>query len=143
MIQEKSNTSRKPLSKKIRFEIFKRDKFQCQYCGGNAPEVVLHVDHIDPVAEGGSNDILNLITSCASCNLGKGKRRLNDNSTLAKQRKQIEDLQDRREQTEMMMEWRKGLNEQRHDEVDQLSDYWSDLAPGFICSGHENNQIRK
>jgi len=45
--------NRKELSKSIRFEIFKRDSFKCQYCGRMAPEVVLHVDHIKPVAEGG------------------------------------------------------------------------------------------
>lgn len=48
---------RKPLSKKVRFEIFKRDSFKCQYCGGASPEVVLHVDHINPVSKGGDNDI--------------------------------------------------------------------------------------
>ena len=36
---------RKPLSKKIRFEVFKRDAFTCQYCGQMAPDVLLEVDH--------------------------------------------------------------------------------------------------
>ena len=44
---------RKPISKKLRFEIFKRDKFTCQYCGKMAPDVVLEVDHIKPVCKGG------------------------------------------------------------------------------------------
>ena len=51
---------RKALSKKIRFEVFKRDKFQCQYCGSSAPDVVLNVDHFDPVANGGTNELVNL-----------------------------------------------------------------------------------
>ena len=63
---------RKALSKKLRFEIFKRDAFTCQYCGGHPPEQILHVDHIVPVAEGGENNIDNLVTSCSACNLGKG-----------------------------------------------------------------------
>ena len=46
---------RKPLSKKIRFEVFKRDSFTCQYCGKSALDVVLELDHIKPVAKGGSN----------------------------------------------------------------------------------------
>ena len=62
--------TRQAISKKLRFEIFKRDSFSCQYCGSSAPEVLLHVDHLKPLAEGGENDILNLITSCESCNLG-------------------------------------------------------------------------
>jgi len=57
---------------KIRFEIFKRDKFTCQYCGRKAPNVILHIDHIQPKSKGGLNNKLNLITSCEECNLGKG-----------------------------------------------------------------------
>jgi len=65
------------MSTKLRFEVFKRDGFICQYCGGHPPAVILHVDHIRPVAEGGTNDIDNLVTSCEPCNLGKGARKLN------------------------------------------------------------------
>ena len=67
---------RQPLSKKTRFEVFKRDGFKCQYCGAHPPAVVLHVDHIQPVALDGGNNIDNLITSCEPCNLGKGARSL-------------------------------------------------------------------
>lgn len=65
--------TRKPLSKKIRFRVFQRDNFTCQYCGRSAPDVELHVDHIYPVTHGGGDEMSNLITSCADCNLGKGK----------------------------------------------------------------------
>ena len=51
---------RKAISKKLRFEVFKRDNFTCQYCGRMAPDVVLEVDHINAVANGGDNNILNL-----------------------------------------------------------------------------------
>lgn len=67
---------RKPISKRVRFEVFKRDLFACQYCGAHPPGVLLHVDHIDPVANGGENDFDNLITACEPCNLGKGARLL-------------------------------------------------------------------
>lgn len=70
--------ARKPLSKKVRFDVFKRDGFVCQYCGAHPPAVVLHVDHIHPVAEGGTNDIDNLITACEPCNLGKGSGLISD-----------------------------------------------------------------
>lgn len=69
---------RKPLSKKMRFDVFKRDGFVCQYCGATPPNVVLHVDHITPVVSGGKNNIDNLITSCEACNLGKGASHLSD-----------------------------------------------------------------
>lgn len=63
---------RKAISKKARFEIFKRDGFTCQYCGAHPPKAILQVDHIAPVAEGGGNEDTNLVTSCDHCNLGKG-----------------------------------------------------------------------
>lgn len=71
-----SEKTRKPISKKLRFEVFKRDGFVCQYCGAHPPATILHVDHILAVAEGGKNNIDNLVTSCVSCNLGKGARSL-------------------------------------------------------------------
>lgn len=58
-------------SKKIRFEIFKRDGFKCAYCGKSPPAVVLEVDHIEPKAKGGKDDINNYITACFDCNRGK------------------------------------------------------------------------
>lgn len=64
--------SRIGLGKRTRFEVFKRDGFTCQYCGAHPPAVVLEVDHIVPVAEGGQNDPDNLITACFACNRGKG-----------------------------------------------------------------------
>ncbi len=66
------------LSKSRRFEIFKRDLFTCQYCGQRPPEVILEVDHIEPRATGGTDDELNLVTSCADCNRGKSARLLGD-----------------------------------------------------------------
>lgn len=60
------------LTKKQRFNVFKRDSFCCQYCGSTPPSVVLEVDHIYPVSLGGKNSIENLITACFDCNRGKG-----------------------------------------------------------------------
>lgn len=117
---------RKAISKKIRFEVFKRDKFTCQYCGRKAPDVVLNVDHITPVAEGGTNDMLNLITACFSCNNGKRATPLDKNAILDKQRKQLEELQERREQIEMMFEWKQSLED--------LSDYSTSLLVEYIES---------
>lgn len=114
---------RKGLSKKLRFEIFKRDSFKCQYCGRSAPDVLLQVDHIKPVADGGTDDMINLLTCCSDCNAGKGARALDDNSVLVKQRQQLEEINERREQLKMMMEWHKqllNLDEEKVDFVAQL-----------------------
>ena len=55
------------LSKK---EIFRRDNYQCQYCGKHSPN--LTVDHIIPQRLGGESTWENLITACAECNHKKG-----------------------------------------------------------------------
>jgi hypothetical protein len=64
------------IGKKIRFEVFKRDGFVCQYCGNHPPDITLEVDHIDPKSKGGSDDINNLTTSCFDCNRGKSNTEL-------------------------------------------------------------------
>lgn len=71
-----TTNKRKSISKKMRFDVFKRDGFVCQYCGSHPPSVILHVDHIHPVSKGGKNHSDNLITACESCNLGKGAEEL-------------------------------------------------------------------
>ncbi len=63
--------TREPLSKRTRFEVFKRDGFACVYCGSTPNDGPLHVDHVQPRDSGGTNDPGNLVTSCATCNLGK------------------------------------------------------------------------
>jgi 5-methylcytosine-specific restriction endonuclease McrA len=56
----------------IRFEIFKRDNFTCQYCGRKVVDgIKLHCDHVHPVCKGGDNSSKNLITACSDCNIGK------------------------------------------------------------------------
>jgi len=129
-----AETKRKPLSKKIRFEVFKRDSFTCQYCGRKSPDVILHVDHLDPVAKGGTNDILNLVTSCEECNQGKSDIPLSDNSVVEKQRKQVEAIQERREQMEMFFKWKKSLEKLDEQEIDLLVNYINNLISPFSLS---------
>lgn len=53
---------------------FRAVRGQCVKCGASPKknsEVTLEVDHIIPVAEGGTNDPKNLQTLCWSCNQGK------------------------------------------------------------------------
>lgn len=133
---------REPVSKKTRFEVFKRDKFTCQYCGAKAPEVVLHADHIRPVADGGKSDILNLVTACAACNGGKGARLLDDRSAVERQRTQIEDLEARREQLEMMLAWRDAAQAETVDTVEAISERLGERG-GFVPNESGKSHIRK
>lgn len=59
------------VSKRVRFEVLRRDRHMCRYCGSSAPDVVLVIDHVAPVALGGSDDPSNLVTACRECNSGK------------------------------------------------------------------------
>lgn len=96
---------RKQISKKLRFEVFKRDNFTCQYCGRKAPDIILEVDHIKPSSKGGDNSIFNLITSCKDCNRGKRNTELTNLQLLEKQREQLEDLQEKENQLKMLQKW--------------------------------------
>lgn len=51
--------------------VFRRDKFECVYCGSSSQ---LTLDHVLPKSRGGNNDWLNLVTSCFKCNLKKGNK---------------------------------------------------------------------
>ncbi|MEV6730680.1 HNH endonuclease [Streptomyces sp. NPDC051364] len=60
-----------PVSKRLRYEILRRDNHTCRYCGAAAPAVPLRIDHVVPVALGGTDTADNLVTSCEPCNNGK------------------------------------------------------------------------
>ena len=134
---------RKNIPKSVRFEVFKRDSFKCQYCGNSAPEVVLHVDHIKAVSKGGQNDIFNLITACQPCNAGKSDNALDENTALKKEKRQLDDLQERRDQIEMMMHWREGLRDIKEEVAQRLEDYWNEMTPGFSITDTGKVSIKK
>lgn len=121
---------RRKLGKKIRFEVFKRDRFTCQYCGRKAPDVILEVDHINPVCKGGKNSMTNLVTSCRDCNRGKGKIELSDDAVVSKQNQILDGFAEKREQLEMLSLWHNELLDLRKAEVDMVNDYitklWND-----------------
>lgn len=59
------------VTKRLRFEILRRDDHTCRYCGRKPPEVQLTVDHVRPTALGGTDSADNLVTACRDCNSGK------------------------------------------------------------------------
>lgn len=69
-----------PVSTRQRFDVFKRDHFRCVYCGRTPRHhgVELHVDHVHPLALGGTDDPDNLVAACSECNLGKSDRPLHE-----------------------------------------------------------------
>jgi len=62
------------LPRNLRLHIFQRDKGVCIYCTCLLDHKDnWEVDHIIPVAKGGTDDLSNLILSCRSCNRKKHK----------------------------------------------------------------------
>jgi len=118
---------RKTISKKKRFEIFKRDGFTCQYCGKKPPDVVLEIDHINPIKNGGDNDDMNLITSCYECNRGKGCIALENIPN--KPDADIEYLQLQQEIVELKkyQEIKKKKDELLNEVVEDLQILWAEL----------------
>ena len=131
------------ITKKMRFEIFKRDSFTCQYCGRTAPDVVLNVDHIQPGSKGGTEDLLNLLTACLDCNQGKRATPLSDHAAVTKRKKQLNELQQRREQLEMLLEWHKGLLNVENDVLNGAIDVWQDYAPGWTINDNGTRTLQK
>lgn len=136
-------SKRKSLSKSVRFEVFKRDSFTCQYCGKKAPDTILHIDHINPVSKGGDNEVINLVTSCEACNLGKSDRLLSDSTSIEKQRAQLEELNVRREQLEMMLAWRDSLRELNNETVEIVVEHIESYMSGFSVNDTGRQSIGK
>lgn len=62
---------RKTITPELRRFVYDRDGYACRYCGTGAD---LTVDHIYPLAHGGTDALSNLQTLCRSCNCRKGAR---------------------------------------------------------------------
>ena len=57
-----------------RRNVFLRDKFTCQYCRKEFPEVDLNLDHVTPRDKGGRTTWENIVTSCIRCNTRKANK---------------------------------------------------------------------
>lgn len=125
--QKKRRTA---VSKRVRFDVFKRDRFTCQYCGAHPPAATLHVDHIHPVSEGGTNEEGNLVTSCDACNLGKGAALLSDAPPTLVERAAL--IAEREEQLRGYQEIMDAQRARLEDETWQVAEI---LSPGCSEAG--------
>lgn len=107
------------ISSKLRFEVFKRDSFTCQDCGQTLPDVVLYVGYKIAPEDGGKPVLLNLITRCYDCS--------------AKEPTDV--LSRKREQLELIIEWKKS---QQHFEEDS-----TDLVVAYINSKMDKYSLKK
>lgn len=114
---------REPISKKLRFEVFKRDVFKCQYCGSEPSKVVLEIDHIHPVSKGGKSNIDNLITACFDCNRGKKDISL----TLSPQNtaEKLYAIQEKEDQYKALMKLQKSIHARKIKEANKVEEVYS------------------
>lgn len=59
------------LERTERFRILHRDRFMCRYCLAMPGSDLMEVDHLIPRSLGGSDNPLNLVASCKTCNSRK------------------------------------------------------------------------
>jgi len=57
-----------------RRNLFKRDKFTCQYCGRRPGSEELTIDHVTPRSRGGETTWQNCVVACVDCNARKANR---------------------------------------------------------------------
>jgi 5-methylcytosine-specific restriction endonuclease McrA len=57
-----------------RRNVFKRDRFTCQYCGRQPGGDELSIDHVTPRAQGGVSSWDNCVLACVECNHRKADR---------------------------------------------------------------------
>jgi 5-methylcytosine-specific restriction enzyme A len=71
-------TRRRSLPQHLRVQVLARDRYRCLMCGRDQNEVALEVDHVVPVADGGTDELTNLATLCRPCNNGKSAFKFTD-----------------------------------------------------------------
>ena len=57
-----------------RRNIFKRDRYTCQYCGTQPGSEELTIDHVTPRSQGGVSSWQNCVLACVECNKRKANR---------------------------------------------------------------------
>jgi 5-methylcytosine-specific restriction enzyme A len=69
-----NKTPRISIPPEVRQYILERNNFQCQSCNASGQNLALQIDHIIPLAKGGTNDLSNLQVLCQPCNSQKSDR---------------------------------------------------------------------
>lgn len=115
------------LNKRIRFEVMRRDNHACRYCGAMAPDAKLTIDHVVPVALGGSDEPTNLVTACVDCNAGKSSTSPDASIVADVEQDAVRWARAMRAAADIVEEERSILDEQ----VRQVDAVWSTYTYGF------------
>ena len=123
-----------PVSKKSRFEVFKRDAFRCVYCGRTPPSVCLELDHIDPKVNGGSDDINNLVSACFDCNRGKGATPLGQ--APASLAENLEVLKEKELQVREYNKFLSAIEKRLQRNAQRINEIYQSRFPKWTLAGH-------
>lgn len=140
LVPEEVDQKRKPISRRIRFEVFKRDGFTCQYCGSKPPSVVLELDHLHPVSKGGSNKRDNLITSCFDCNRGKSDGLLSEIPQSVSERGEA--LKEKRDQLRAYERLLASIRADEEARIDVIANAFALHFPGYTVSDRFRESVR-
>jgi hypothetical protein len=120
------------MTKRQRFDVFKRDLFQCQYCGRTPPAVVLEVDHIKPQKQGKNDSMDNLITSCFDCNRGKAAVPLTEApEALAHKVAVLKEKRDQLKAFDRFLQYQENLTT---EQIEKLQEQFRIYYPGYCMS---------
>jgi hypothetical protein len=115
------------VNKRLRFEIFRRDGFRCTYCGAVPEETELHVDHVVPVALGGTDIPENLTTACEDCNAGKASTGASEEMVAAVNLAVAVEASARAQVAERLATYSEELNAYE----DEVIDIWNHYVPEY------------
>ena len=87
-----------------RENVYKRDNYECVYCGCSNPKL-LTLDHVIPQSKGGKDSWDNLVTACRTCNSEKSDLTLEEYGKEIPEPKRPHYLMLMRSVTEIPMEW--------------------------------------
>lgn len=135
------NNKRKAISKRLRFEVLKRDRFSCLYCSARPPKVALEIDHILPVSKGGKNTIDNLVTACFDCNRGKSNILLDSIPDSLVQK--MENRRIANEQHKQFLKIIKQENKQIEQEIDMVDKVYGIYVEGYVLNDKSRLSVKK
>lgn len=126
------------ISKKLRFEVFKRDGFRCVYCGKTPPDALLEIDHIKPKSKGGKDDINNYLTACFDCNRGKSNIPLTKIPSQLAENLKI--LKAKESQYDEYLKYLKHIERRIEKTVEKITILFESLIPGRTLADHFKTQ---
>ena len=135
----KNGTLSDPVFKRIKFEVFEKDSYRCQYCGNVAPNITLKLHRIQEVQNNDNwLDPAYLSTSCVSC---EDKRQGKSAGRNASAFIMLDELEERLEQLKMLISWRKGMVKIRRSQLIGIIDFWQDLVPGIYLNDDQKRVL--